>query len=35
MSECLHAGTLILIALPPVGFVIAVIVFYFATTEED
>ena len=35
MSDCLHAGTVILIALPPIAFIIAVIVFYFATTEED
>jgi hypothetical protein len=35
MSGCLSAGTVLLIALPPIAFVIAVIVFYFTTTEED
>jgi hypothetical protein len=35
MSECLPAGTVLLIALPPIAFIIAVIVFYFITTEED
>jgi len=35
MSECLPAGTLLLIVLPPIAFVIAVIVFYLRTSEED
>ena len=35
MSECLSAGTVLLIALPPIVFVIAVIVFYFKSQEED
>ena len=35
MPECLPAGTVLLIALPPIAFIVAVIVFYFAATEED
>lgn len=35
MSECLSAGTVLLIALPPIAFVIGVIVFYLKTSEEE
>jgi hypothetical protein len=35
MSGCLPAGTVLLIALPPIAFVVAVIVFYLKTSEED
>jgi hypothetical protein len=35
MSDWLPVGTLVLIALPPIAFVIAVILIYFITSEED
>jgi hypothetical protein len=35
MSECLPAGTLLLIVLPPIAFIVGVIVFFFRTSEED
>jgi hypothetical protein len=35
MSEWLPVGTVLLIAFPPIAFVIAVIVFYLSTSEED
>lgn|GEM_PF-2243630 len=34
MSQYLSQGTVLIIAGPPVAFVIAVIVFYFTTSEE-
>jgi hypothetical protein len=35
VSEWLAVGTVLLIALPPIAFIMAVIAFYFATSEED
>ncbi len=35
MTTCLPAGTVVLIALPPLAFIVAVVVFWFTTTGED
>jgi hypothetical protein len=34
VSESLSAVTVLLIVLPPIAFIVAVIVFYFRTSEE-